>query len=217
MLSRISNSASLKEIELQLNSKFDYDYLYEPTNIINGWKEATVCMITAQAPHRIQYGIWGILPNGYMDSWKSFQSIHNTLEIECESISQTSWLYEALNYRRCLIVATGFFTSELENHSMHPYLNSLKNHGIFCFAGIYNVLEDGFITCSILTHSNGSSTYHLKGPRPIIISKNNYTDFLTKRIPLGELCISAFEIDTSEFMQQEIYDENRLYSYKNLQ
>ncbi|MBJ7880494.1 SOS response-associated peptidase family protein [Gelidibacter salicanalis] len=204
MLCKISNSASLNEIELQLNSKFDYDYLYQPVPVINGLKEASVCMVTSEAPHRIQYGIWGILPKGYKDSWKSFQSIYNTLEIECESITQTSWLFEALKYRRCLIVATGFYTSEIEDHVMHPYLNSLKNQGIFCFAGIYNVLEDGFISCSILTHTNGSSKYHLKNPRPLIISKNKYADFLTNPIPFEVTCVSSFEIDSHEFVQQEV-------------
>lgn len=215
MLCRISNSASLKGIELELNSKFDYDYLYHPADVINGLKEASVCVVTSDAQHRIQYGIWGILPKGYIDSWKSFQAIYNTLEIECESISQTSWLFEALMYRRCLIVATGFFISEIEDHNMHLYKNTLKNNGVFCFGGIYNVLEDGFMSCSILTHSNGSSKYHLKSPKPIIISKDKHAEFLTQPSPFEVSCISNFERDPSEFFQQEVFNSNKCYSYRH--
>lgn len=204
MLSRISNTASLKNIEIKLNSKFDYDYLYEPASVINGFEESSVCMVTSQAPNRIQYGIWGILPRGYIDSWKSFQTIHNTLEIECESIPETSWLFEALKFRRCLIIATGFFTAEVENHKMQSFHHHLKNHDVFCFAGIYNILEDGFMSCSILTHSNGSSHYHLKNPKPIIIAEDNYSTFLNQHMPLEEIRRPTFEMDKSKFKQYHI-------------
>ncbi|RAJ25174.1 putative SOS response-associated peptidase YedK [Gelidibacter algens] len=204
MLSRISNTASLKDIEIQLNSKFDYDYLYEPTSIINGFKESSVCVITAQAPDRIQYGIWGILPRGFIDSWKSFQSFHNTLEIEYELIPETSWLFEALTYRRCLIVATGFFTAEFENHKVKTFHNQLKSHDVFCFAGIYNILEDGFMSCSILTHSNGSSHYHLKDPKPIIVAADKYSDFLNQDMPIDDICNTTFEMDKSIYNQRQM-------------
>lgn len=208
MLSRISNTASLEEIELHLNSKFEYDYLYEPTLVIDGFKESSLCLVTSQAQNRIQYGIWGILPKGYIDSWKSFQSIHNTLEVEFEAIPETSWLFEALKYRRCLIVATGFFTSEIENYTMQSFHNHIKNHEIFCFAGIYNILEDGFISCSILTHSNGSSQYHLKNPKPIVIAKHNYSDFLNNKLSIATICSPTFEIDKGKFQQHKLENGN---------
>lgn len=200
--------ATRDEIELTVSSSFDYPYLYQPARIINGHKESSVCIVTSEAPKRIQFGIWGVLPNGYKDAWKSFQSLHNTLEIERDSIPETSWLFEALKYRRCLIVATGFFSSEIKNHKLYSSLNYLKDHKVFCFAGIYNVCEDGFITCSILTHSNESSHYHLKNSKPIIIARENYDHFLKKNLEMDDFNAPRFELSKNEFEQQPIINQN---------
>lgn len=204
MLSQISNTASKSVIEQTLNATFDYGYLYRPKFIINGLKESSLCIITANATDRIQYGIWGILPKGYRDSWVSFQSVYNTLEVEFESIPQTSWLFESLKYRRCLIVATGFFSSELEGHTLQTFHNVLKDEPLFCFAGIYNVLEDGFLSCSILTHHNGSSSYHLKSAKPIIIGEKNYQNYLNKHMDINAICEGDFEMNRNQLEQFEV-------------
>lgn len=208
MLSKISNTATKETIEKILQSKFDYGELYKPRFLINGLKESTVCILTAQAPNRIQFGIWGILPKGYTESWKTFQSIHNTLEIEFEYITEISWLYDALKNRRCLIVATGYFTAEIKNQSLITFHNISKNNSLFCFAGIYNILEDGFISCSILTHQNGSSKYLLKNPRPIIIKEENYSLYLNSELSNIDICGINFEMEQSQFLSYKIAKYN---------
>lgn len=210
MLSKISNTATKDEIEQNLNVKFDYGYLYKPKIAINGLKESMLSIITSDAPDRVQFGIWGILPKGYRDSWKSFQSIHNTLEIVCKSIPETSWLYEALMYRRCLIVATGFYTSEIKDHKIQSFLNISSNKKVFCFAGIYNILEDGFIACSILTQPNGSSHYHLKNPKPIILTEDKYQVFLNRNIPIADICNLNSVITYNTIERHEVVQSKQL-------
>ena len=218
MISRISNPASLQAIESQLHSKFDYGHLYTPKSVINGKKEATVCLVTTEAPDQIQYGIWGLLPEGYKDSWKSFQTFYNTLEIECESITTKTWQYDALKNRRCLIIATGFFTGEVVNNMMQYYFTSLRNNQVFCFAGIYNVLEDGFLSCSILSHSLNTSQCHMYHPRPILITKQHYAHYLSKKSPLEFIRNGTFELAPKELIKQDfgsvntsLYDGNNSY------
>jgi len=208
MISKISNTASLEEIESHLQSKFDYGQLYAPKSIINGMKEATVCLVTNEAPHHIQYGIWGLLPEGYTDSWKSFQAIYNTLEIECESLSPRTWPYDALKYRRCLILATGFFTGEVVNNSMQSYYTSLRNNKIFCFAGIYNVLEDGFLSCGILSHSNKTPKAQLKHSQPVLIAQHNYNYYLSGHDVMELILNGTFELDPKEQVKQRVVDVN---------
>lgn len=203
MLSQISNTASREAIEDAFRAKFDYGYLYQPKFVINGMKESTLPIITADALDRIQFGIWGILPKGYCDSWKSFQTVYNTLEIEYERIPETSWLFETLKYRRCLIIATGYFVSELENNSLQTFQNVLRDQDIFCFAGIYNILEDGFISCSILTHSNEASPYHFKNPQPVIINQENHLNYLKGVKPIKEICSRQNEMDKSKLQHFE--------------
>lgn len=210
MLSKISNTATKADIEVNLNAIFDYEYLYQPSAIINGKKEASVCMVTAEAPRRVQFGIWGILPKNYMGSWKKFQTVHNTLEVSCESVPKSSWLFEPLTERRCLIVATGFFSNEIDNQELKSVKTTLKDKSIFCFAGIYNVLEDGFITCSILTRSTAKTLHHLNTSEPIIIPPENYQAYLAGTSAWQDTCASAIEINPSE-LEQQVLSKNFLH------
>lgn len=202
MLSKISNTATKRDIEEKLNAVFEYEYLYYPHNVINGKKEASVNIVTAEAPHRIQFAIWGILPKHYMGSWKKFQSVHNTLEISCESVPKNSWLVEPLAKRRCLIIATGFFSDEVTDHELKIVENSLKDKSIFCFAGIYNVLEDGFITCSILTRSTETALHQLNTSQPIIIPPENYQDYLKGSYSWEDTWASSLKFDSYDLEQQ---------------
>ncbi len=213
MLSQISNTATKETIEQKLQAKFDYGHLYKPQFKINGLKESILCIITSKDTDRIQFGIWGVLPRGYKDTWKEFQSAYNTLEIEFDSITELSWLYDALKHRRCLIVATGFFTTEIENQYLQTFHNIPKHENLICFAGIYNILEDGFISCGILTQYDRYSKYLLKDSKPIIIKEDNYTNYLNSGLPLEDILDLNFEIHQKDILQQKI-PKNQLRSFK---
>ncbi|TYP75096.1 SOS response-associated peptidase family protein [Aquimarina intermedia] len=213
MLTRISNTASVNDMERMLSAKFDYEFLYSPKTVINGLKETSVALITANAPKRIQYGIWGILPDNYEDSWKPFQSSNNTLETNIKNIQDSNWLFDALLYRRCLIIATGFYTFNVKDHFMYPTYHSVKNQNIFCFAGIYNVLADGFITFTILSHSTVGSKDIIETPQPIIIKQNLYIQFLKKKFLFNQLINHELEINRDELISNPI--SKLVYKDKN--
>ncbi|RXJ44360.1 SOS response-associated peptidase family protein [Gelidibacter gilvus] len=204
MLSQISNTATKEIIEQKLHAKFDYGHLYKPQFKINGLKESILCIITSKDTDRIQFGIWGVLPGGYKDTWKKFQSAYNTLDIEFDSITELSWLYDALKHRRCLIVATGYFTTEIEHQYLQTFHNISKHQNLICFAGIYNILEDGFISCGILTQYDRYSKYLLKNPKPIIIKEENYNNYLNSELSLEDILDVNFEIHQKDILQLKI-------------
>lgn len=210
MLSKISNTATKKNIEETLNAVFDYEYLYQPRAMINGKKESSVCIVTAEAPHRIQFGIWGILPSTYMGSWKKFQAVHSTLEVSCESVPESSWLFEPLLKRRCLIIATGFYSDEITDHGLKSVKTSLTNNAVFCFAGIYNVLEDGFITCSILNRSTNTSLHQLEKAQPIIIPPEHYSEFLREGTLQDGTCVTSLQMDPAG-LEQKVLNKGFLH------
>lgn len=204
MLSQISNTATKETIEQKLHAKFDYGHLYRPHFLINGLKESSLCIVTSQDSDRIQFAIWGILPKGYKESWKRFQSVYTTLEVELESITELSWLNDALKYRRCLIISTGYFTAEMESQYLQTFHNMSKCQNLICFAGIYNILEDGFMTCSILTHYDRYSKHLLKDPKPIIIKEAHYSDYLKSDFKIEDLFNVNLEISKEEISKQKI-------------
>lgn len=213
MLNKISNSASREEIEYLLRVKFDYASLYRAQIVIDGLKESTVPIISLENPEKIQFGIWGILPQGFYDSWKQFQDILNTLETPLTALKDDTWLAEALQKRRCLIIATGYFTTVLKNHTLYPYFHFVKNQNIFCFAGLYNVLDDGFTTFSIVSHPCTANDDILSMTSPIIISPDNYAEYLSDRFSYRKFQQKAYEVTPSELVTHQI--SKQFYTDKN--
>jgi putative SOS response-associated peptidase YedK len=151
MYYKLSNTAERETLESHFAVPFKYPNLFKPLQVINGFHEETLSIITSEEPNHISFGIWGILPQQYQEDWKYFQSITNTLHINDSKIHSDSWYKNAVRHRRCLILVTGFFTAFLREGVIYPYFVSRPSGTPFCMAGIYNYTEDGFITSSFLT------------------------------------------------------------------
>ncbi|MGJ8593869.1 MAG: SOS response-associated peptidase family protein [Aquaticitalea sp.] len=207
MINKYSNIASSNALKHHLSVEFDYEYLYHPEHVINGKRENSVAIITGLNQEKIQFGIWGILPHHYNDGWKQFQANLKTLETTIDQLKASDWLYDAFQNRRCLIIATGFYTSSIDNQTLVPHYNSLENNDIFCFAGIYNILDDGFITFSILSRALNPDNI-LETTSPIILDDKKYSDYLSDDFPLKKLMNKTYEIDSTLVSSQRISKKN---------
>lgn len=151
MYYKLSITADLKSLEDEFGIPLEYANLYKPAQVINGLGEETIFVITGENRDRMTPAIWGILPEEYSDDWHVFQNISNTLNLDERSFYNGSWFSSAIEARRCLIVATGFFTAYLHQGTIYPYYVRRDDGRPFCIAGVYNRLEDGFLTCSLIT------------------------------------------------------------------
>lgn len=151
MYYKLSITAERKSLEEEFGIPLEYTDLYEPAQVINGLNEETLLVITCEDQEYITPAIWGILPEEFTDDWTIFQNISNTLNLGERSFYNGSWMSPALVERRCLIIVTGFFTTYLHRGSIYPYYVKRYDDKPFCIAGIYNRLEDGFLTCSLIT------------------------------------------------------------------
>ncbi len=151
MYFKISNTAKMKEIEQDVNALFKYPNLYSPQVVISGLNEVSIPVITMNEPNAVNLAIWGLLPSTFNDDWELFQKLTNTLTISAQKIDTNMWYHDSFKNSRCIIPVTGFFTSVLKNGEIYPYHVSNKKGGILYLAGIYTILDDGFITCSLLT------------------------------------------------------------------
>jgi putative SOS response-associated peptidase YedK len=185
MYFKISNTADRQEIERESNALFKYPNLYTPQVLINGEEEVSCPIITMEERQELSWAIWGLLPSDYQEDWELFQNINNTLNINIDLLETDLWFTESLKNRRCVIPVTGFFTTLLRNGEIFPYYISCKTSKTFFLAGIYTVLDDGFITFSILT---GPIDNHLKkyqnlvNQMPIILDDVNKEEWLNENI-----------------------------------
>ncbi|MHC9087486.1 SOS response-associated peptidase family protein [Tenacibaculum sp. IMCC1] len=150
MIYKLSNIASIERIETFTKLPFKYPYLHKPKRKINGLKEQTVCIINMENPNQIMQAIWGLLPQNYGDNWNKFQHIKQTLHINKEEIKNNILFKEALYLRRCLFIVTGFYIHKVINGVVENYLVEKDNQKPFYLAGLYNITNDGFYTCSVI-------------------------------------------------------------------
>lgn len=219
MFYKLSNTAELNEIEEEFDVKFEFPKLYKPTPVINGLEESTLNVITMEHPNQVSYAIWGLLPQKLEDNWKVFQNLTNTLNINIEHLDFKDSLYsEAMDSRRCLIITTGFFTSALYNGKMYPHHVYLENHKPFCIAGVYNQLEDGFITCSILIKKTDNALReipHLLEYKPVIFDAKDRKHWLNKKFTFDNLLDLVKSHQNLKFrshpVSKEFYDNDMVY------
>lgn len=220
MFYKLSNTAQRKEIEKEFNALFEFPKLYKPATVINGLEESTVSVITMEDQRKVCYGIWGLLPTTLEDNWKVFQNLTNTLNINVEHLDFKDDLYaEAMDQRRCLIITTGFFTSALYKGKMYPYHVYLSNHKPFSIAGVYNQLEDGFKTCSILIKKTDNSLKKIPNIlkyKPVIFGVKDQRHWLNKKFSFDSLMDLVNSHQPLEFkshpVSKEFYDNDLLYN-----
>ncbi len=174
MYNKVSNTAEREVIESEFGATFKFPNLYKPSPVINGAEEATLSVITMEKPDVISYGIWGILPDNYKDEWTNFQNVLNTLSVNKKRLNNDFLFEKSFRYRRCLIIVTGFFINHLHNGYLYPYYVYLNSGKPFCLAGVYNILDDGFLTCSVaVTKASGiiNKIQNINSKTPVIVPK----------------------------------------------
>lgn len=220
MFYKLSNTAQRTEIEKEFNATFEFPKLYQPNPVINGLEESSLSIITMENPGKVGYGIWGMLPTLLEDNWKVFQNLTNTLNINIEHLDFKDDLYaEAMDLRRCLVISTGFFTSAMYKGKMYPYHVYLPTHQPFSIAGVYNQLEDGFKTCSILikqTNSSFEDIPHLLEYKPVIFGEKDRKHWLNKKFSFRNLLDLVTSHESlklkSHPVSKEFYDNDLLFS-----
>ncbi|MCM4166996.1 hypothetical protein KCTC52924_01852 [Arenibacter antarcticus] len=183
MYYKLSNTASVPTLQTEYNKLFKYPNLYRKQVLINGIEEVTIPIITMEEKQYIIPAIWGILPENYEDDWSVFQDVINSLNLNIDSLNNPSWFAPALLQRRCLIPVTGFFTSYLINGELYPYYFHRQSGLPFCLTGIYNRLEDGFLSCAIITSTTDhglKNVQNLDRTIPLMLPNELHKDWLNE-------------------------------------
>lgn len=225
MFYRLSNTATRAELEGIFKIPMAYPSLYKPNAIIDGLKENNVSVRTLDNPNALSIAIWGILPHGYSEEWQTFQNIKNTLNFNSESIKTDQCFKDSLYKRRCLVMITGFFTTYIINSTTYPYYVYLDGKSPFCLAGIYNELDDGFLTCSIIISDKANSIQSIQNlcnEAPIVLDRNDSSKWLDPNLSKEEVdkiidepqrfLFKSFPI-SANFYTEDTFDSDILKPY----
>ncbi|MDX2239904.1 MAG: SOS response-associated peptidase [Leptolyngbyaceae cyanobacterium bins.302] len=122
---------------------------------------------------------WGLVP-----SWAKDPAVGNRLiNARSETVAEKPSFRSALRYRRCLLVADGFYEWQREGRKKQPYYFQLEDHQPFGFAGLWEQWEsqttgEVLETCTILTTAANEMLRPIHDRMPVILHPDEYDRWL---------------------------------------
>jgi putative SOS response-associated peptidase YedK len=119
---------------------------------------------------------WGIVP-----AWNRGSSML-LINARSETAATKPTFKKALQQRRCLIPATGFYEWRKEGRQKQPYLFRLADGGLFAFAGLWEIGRDKdgkeAEACAILTTEANELVRPAHDRMPVILDPQHYAGWL---------------------------------------
>ena len=211
MYYKLSNIASKDSIEKKFHVTFEFPNLYKTQSVIEGLKESTLSIITLSEPDKVSYAIWGLLPESFEDNWSVFQDVFNTLNVKFETLQNGSGLFNnIIKKRRCAIIATGFYSALLSNGTVEQCHVHLPTYEPFAIAGVFNELNDGFLTCTVVvTATSGQSLKEISNIanlKPLVLNDKELKQWLNSSTSMDQItkltekqCLMDFSCESIDF------------------
>jgi putative SOS response-associated peptidase YedK len=139
-----------------------------------------VLVIANNASLRAEYFTWGLVP-----SWAKDPAIGSRLiNARSETLAEKPSFRSAFKYRRCLILADGFFEWQVRpgGKSRQPHYIRLKSRQPFCFAGLWEHWQspDGseIKSTTIITTEPNNLIAAIHNRMPVILKPESFPAWL---------------------------------------
>jgi putative SOS response-associated peptidase YedK len=130
--------------------------------------------------NQADFFLWGLIP-----SWAKDPAIGSRLiNARAETLAEKPSFRGSFKYKRCLIVADGFYEWQAQPGSKTkiPHFIYLKDHRPFAFAGLWDEWQppDGgpVRTATIITTSPNELMATLHNRMPVILTQDDYAQWL---------------------------------------
>ena len=141
-----------------------------------------VAVIANDGKNQVDFYTCGLIP-----SWaKDPQIGSRMINARAESLTEKPSFRNAFKYRRCLILADGFYEWQAHEDrgkvSKTPMYIRMKNSDIFAFAGLWDRWNspDGseVLSCTIITTEPNDFMKAIHNRMPVILPKESYAQWL---------------------------------------
>ncbi|HLV87177.1 MAG TPA: SOS response-associated peptidase [Candidatus Sulfotelmatobacter sp.] len=136
---------------------------------------------------------WGLIPSWSKDASGSAKMIN----ARSETASQLPAFREAIQLRRCLIPADGFYEWKRAGSARQPFCFEVEQGQLFAFAGLWdrwrNLDGQWVRSCSILTTTANAVTSPVHGRMPVILERCDYDLWLDPS--MKEPAVTPAELD----------------------
>jgi putative SOS response-associated peptidase YedK len=147
-----------------------------------------ILAVSNEKPTQLDYYYWGLIP-----SWAKDRSIGNRMiNARAETLAQKPAFRTALQRRRCLIPADGFYEWRKEpDGSKTPIHLQTRSGDPFMFAGLWDRWHDpdGSVipSCTIITTPPNSLVEPIHDRMPAIVTPEDYQKWLSGPDPASVL------------------------------
>ena len=214
MYYKLSNVASVDEMECVFDAKFKYRDLHHKDPIINGLEESLLPVITNMQPKDIQFGIWGRLPEDYKEDWSVFQDTMNTLNMDVKPcVKDTN---KNLFQKRCIVIVSGYYLSYVHEGEVFPFYTYPKSKKPMAIAGLYTTTYDGYITFSLLltsAHPKVSKYHNISAKMPLTLALENQKKWLSEDYEaIFSMTLTDYEtLDFQSHPISRVFYKNNIY------
>ena len=213
MCNAISLHSSREDIENRFNARIKPTEKFEPFYYRSGFLQSNIYIVPQGSPKNIAQAHWGLVPEFAVNNIKSFRRRYKELTAKSEDIFSSIVYSDSAKYKRCLVLADGFFEAHYRNDIAYPFYCHLSNNSPFAFAGLYSeIARDTFSCCILTTAANTffSRLHNLRKRMPIILDHSLETEWLAENNSVEQITkiiTSASAIDGIEVhpVSQKLY------------
>jgi putative SOS response-associated peptidase YedK len=178
MCGRFTLKASPKELYAFFEELGNREWLESARELIADWPARYNVAPTQQVLVIRQHDVlpmrWGLIP-----SWADDEKIgYKMINARAETITEKPTFRRALEKKRCLIVADGFYEWQtLAPKQKQPLRFALADGKPFCFAGVWDKWKD-LHTCTIITAAANSVVSQAHDRMPVMLDRSDFAAWL---------------------------------------
>jgi putative SOS response-associated peptidase YedK len=180
MFNRYTITALPSSIELKFNMKVSDQY-HPRFNASPG--QILPVILDFKLPE-ISMARWGLIP----DPKNKKEIIPTGYVKDLESVKENKMWQNALNERRCLVLADGFYIwKSISKKSAVPYRVISKSEKIICFCGIWEEDEFQNLYFTIITRPAYKPIHQLTDRMPVVLTTQKEHWWLNPKVSLDSL------------------------------
>lgn len=134
--------------------------------------------ITNDEPTEMDNLQWGLLPHWANDP----EDVPRPINARSETVSEKPMFRDALEKRRCLILADGFYEWKGTRGGKQPYRIEQPGREPYAYAGLWDTWEhngDSVRTCTILTTKANTVVADIHNRMPVILNPEDENTWLS--------------------------------------
>ncbi|MFX1509356.1 MAG: SOS response-associated peptidase [Promethearchaeota archaeon] len=125
-------------IQTRFKAKFAEAIPFDRIYHVSGFAKPDLPVITSEDPDTIQMLKWGLIPHWVKDVPAASTMQNRLLNARAETIYEKPAFSSLISFKRCLVLADGFFEwRHFEGHA-YPYYIQLASGEPFAFAGLWD-------------------------------------------------------------------------------